>query len=112
MDAVMRPPDSGLAPSPNVATPSVPGHPLGGYEVEALAGVPERPLVPVRRNAARVSQGARRVHEVPGHEGGVAVGEVVFGSAGSGIQVGRTRARLTQPGGVGLRRDGVTEMLE
>jgi hypothetical protein len=41
-----------------------------------------------------------------------AVGEVVFRSARAGIEVGRARARLADPAGVGLRRDGVSEVLE
>jgi len=51
------------------------------------------------------------MHEVPGHEGGIAVGEVVFGAAGARIEIGGTGTGLTQPGGVGLRRDDKTEML-
>ena len=47
--------------------------------VEPAPGVLLRPLVPVRGHASRISQHAREVKQVPRHERGVAVGEVVVG---------------------------------
>ena len=60
----------------------------------------------------RVLEHPRQVQQVPGHERGVAVGEVVLGPAGAGVEIGRPRAGLADPAGVGLRRDGVAEVLQ
>ena len=54
---------------------------LGVREVEAAAGVPLRALVAVRGDAAGVLEHPREVQQVPRHERGVAVGEVVVGAA-------------------------------
>src|SRR5688572_230582 len=56
-------------------------------EVVPAAGVPAGPLVAVGRDAARVLQHAGQVEQVPRHEGGVAVGEVVLGSARALVEV-------------------------
>ena len=53
----------------------------GFGEVEAAARVPLRALVAVRRDPAGVLEHPREVHEVPGHERRVAVGEVVLRAA-------------------------------
>src|SRR4051794_29838364 len=85
---------------------------LGVGEVEAGAGVPFGALVAVGGDAAGVLEHARHVQEVPGGEGGVAAGEVVLGSAGALVEVGGAGAGGADPAGVGLRRDGVAEVLE
>src|SRR5215211_6030675 len=54
---------------------------LGVLVVELAARVPLGPLVAVRRYPAGVLDHAREVQQVPRHEGGVAVREVVVGSA-------------------------------
>ena len=54
----------------------------------------------------------RGVHQVPGHERGVAVGEVVLRAAAARVEVRRSRAGLADPAGVGLRRDRVADVLQ
>ena len=54
---------------------------LGVGVVEAAARVPLRALVAVRGDAAGVLEHPRQVQQVPRHERGVAVGEVVLGPA-------------------------------
>jgi hypothetical protein len=51
------------------------------WEVESAAGLPRRSLVAVRGYPATVLERPGGVHQVPRHECGVAVGEVVVGSA-------------------------------
>src|SRR5262249_21296850 len=85
---------------------------FGVGEVETASGVPFRALVAVSRDAARIPEHPGQVQQVPRHERGVAVGEVVGRAAGAGIEVGRPRAGLADPAGVGLRRDGVAEVLQ
>ena len=85
---------------------------LGVGEVEAAAGVPLRPLVPMGGDAAGVGNHASQVEQVPGHEGRVPVGEVVVGPAGTGIEVRRAGPGLADPARVGLGRDDVAEVLE
>src|SRR2546430_10723023 len=81
-------------------------------EVEPAAGVPLRALVAARRNAARVLEHPGQVHQVPGHERGVAVGEVVLRTTGARVQIGRTGTGLADPPGIGLRRARVTQVLQ
>jgi len=50
-------------------------------EVEPATGIPERTLVPVCGHPARVFQHARRMQQVPGHEGRIPVGEVALRTA-------------------------------
>src|SRR5579862_7248617 len=85
---------------------------LGVGEVEATPGVPRRSLVAVGGDAAGVFELAGEVQQVPRHECGVPVGEVVFRAPGARIEIGGTRARFTDPAGVGLGRDNVAEVLE
>src|SRR4051794_2824076 len=85
---------------------------LGVGIIEAAAGVPLRALVAVHRDAAGVLEHARHVQQVPGHERGVAVGEVVVDATGVRVEVARPRPGLADPAGVGLRRDRVPEVLE
>ena len=54
---------------------------VGVFEVEPASGVPFGSLVAVGGDAAGVLEHPGQVHQVPGHEGGVAVGEVVAGAA-------------------------------
>src|SRR5437588_1819338 len=115
MTAAVRP----LGPAPTttastVATPSsLPRSPvLGVGVVEAAAGVPLRALVAVGGDAAGVLEHPGQMEEVPGHERGVAVGEVVLRPTRSGVEVRRPRSRLADPAGVGLGRDDVAEVLE
>src|SRR5262249_40891858 len=81
-----------LALAPYVRPAVVPGR-----EVVPAAGVPAPALVAVGRHAAVVLEHAGDVQQVPGHERRVAVGEVVLGTAGAGVEVGRARARLADP---------------
>src|SRR5262245_51860753 len=85
---------------------------FGVGEVEAAAGVPGRTLVAVGGDAVGVLQHPGQVQQVPGHEGGVAVREVVLGAARAGVQVGRPGPGLADPAGVGLGRDDVAEVLQ
>src|SRR5919202_2843350 len=80
--------------------------------VRAAAGYPLRPLIPVSRDASGVPDHPRHVHEVPGHESRVPVGEVVLGTPGPGVEIRGTRAGLPDPSRVGLGRYGVTQVLE
>jgi hypothetical protein len=81
-------------------------------EVEAAARVPIRALVAVSGDATGILQHAGHVQQVPGHEGGVAVGEVVLRAARPGVEVGGPGPGLTEPAGVGLGRDDVAQVLE
>src|SRR5256714_15111465 len=81
-------------------------------EIEAAAGVPLRTLVAVGGDPAGVSDHAGQVQQVPRHECGVPVGEVVLRAARSLIKVGRAGAGFADPAGVGLGRDHVAEGLE
>jgi DNA-binding NarL/FixJ family response regulator len=51
---------------------------FGILEVEAAPGIPLRTLVAVHRDATGILQHPGEVQQVPGHERGVPVGEVVF----------------------------------
>src|SRR6185503_10923882 len=68
---------------------------FGVREVETAARIPFGTLIAVGGDAARVGDHAGEVQQVPRHERGVAVREVVRGTAGSRIQVRRTGARFT-----------------
>ncbi len=85
---------------------------LGVLEVVAAARVPAGPLVAMGGDAAVVLQQAREVHQVPRHERGVPVGEVVVATAAGVVEVRGARAGLADPAGVGLRRDRVPEVLQ
>ncbi len=66
----------------------------------------------MRGDAARVLEHFRQVQQVPCHERGVAVGEVVLRSARARIEIGRPWSGLTDPSRIGLRRDRVPEVLQ
>src|SRR5207249_1181134 len=94
-------------------------HSITPFEVTVLIGdevrvevVDGSPTVAVRGDAARVLHHAGEVEQVPGHEGRVAVGEVVLRPAGTRVEIRRTGAGLADPTGIGLRRDDVAEVLE
>src|SRR4051794_22901589 len=71
-------------------------------KVEPAAGIPFRALVAVGWDPSPVPHHPRHVEQVPRHERGVAIGEVVLRTARAGVQIGRTRASLADPPGVGL----------
>ena len=83
---------------------------VGG--VKAAPRIPFRALVTVGGNAAGVFEHPRHMQQIPGHEGGVAVGEIVLRPARAFIEVRGPRPGLTQPAGIGLRRDGITDVLQ
>src|SRR6185437_15272886 len=62
---------------------------FGVVEVITAARVPAGTLVAVGRDAAGVLEHPGQVQQVPGHERGVAVGEVVLRATRAGIEVGR-----------------------
>ena len=76
---------------------------FGVLVVEATAGVPQRLLVSVCGDAARVFYHPGEVQQVRGEEGRVSVGEVVLGAAGSGVEVAWAGTGFAEPGGVCLR---------
>jgi Resolvase, N terminal domain len=73
---------------------------------------PQRALVAVSRNPARLLEQPCEVEQIPGHEGRVPVREVVLGPPGAGIEVRQAWACLPDPAGVGLGRDRVAKVLE
>src|SRR5258708_8881798 len=85
---------------------------VGVVEVVAAAGVPAGALVAVGGYAAGVLEQPGQVQQVPGHERGVAVGEVVVRAAGARVEVGRPGPGFADPPGIGLRRGGVPEVLQ
>src|SRR5262245_30063924 len=85
---------------------------LGVGEVEPRAGVPFAALVAVGRYAAGVLDQPGQVQQVPGHERGVPVGEVVLWSVRSWVQIGWSWAGLADPARVGLGRDRVAQVLQ
>src|SRR5258708_5603076 len=82
------------------------------FEVEPAARGPFRRLVAGRGVAVSVLKHASQVQQVPGHERGIAVGEVVVRAARPRVEVGRARARRPDPPRVGLRRDRVPQVLQ
>jgi len=55
--------------------------------VEPAPGLPLRTLITVRGNTTLVTEHAGKVHEVPCHEGGVALGEFILCFAPSSLPV-------------------------
>lgn len=80
-------------------------------KVGAATRIPFAAAIAFGGETAGLVQHRGQVHEVVGHEGGVAVGEVVAGAARAGVQVGRAGAGFADPAGIGLRWDGVAEVL-
>src|SRR5680860_839171 len=85
---------------------------VGLDEAEPLPLVPLASLVAVCRDATRPLDHLRRVHEVPGHEGRVAVGEIILGTARALVEIGRAGSDVPDPSRVGLRRDDVAQVLK
>src|ERR1700754_2807395 len=85
---------------------------VGVGKVETAAGVPFAALVSARGDPSRVLEHPGQMQQIPGHERGVAVGEVVLRATRAGVEVGRARSGRADPAGVGLRRDGVPEVLQ
>ena len=77
-----------------------------------LGEVPVVRRVAVRRDATGVLQHARSVQDVPGEEDAVARRPGVLLAALVGIEIGRARAGLADPVGVGLGRDREPDVLE
>lgn len=85
------------------------------FVVETAARLPRLAIIAVVRIAARIFQDACEVHQVPRHDRGVALGKIVVEAGAPALQliaVGRARPGLADPTAVGLRRDGVAEMLQ
>ena len=59
-----------------------------------------------------IAQHRGQVQKVPGHEGGVAAGELVLRPARSRVEVGRSGAGFADPTGIGLGRDDVADVLQ
>ena len=55
--------------------------------IKACAGIPGRSLIAVGGNAAIVLEHPSHMHEVPGHERRVALGEVVINPIGSVVTI-------------------------
>ena len=79
--------------------------------VESAAAVPGRLLVSMYWCASGILQRSGHVHQVPGHESGVAVGEIVFRVSGARVQVGRSGASFAQPSCIRLEWDDIAEVL-
>src|SRR5204862_8116615 len=92
--------------------PAGPSAVLGVREVAAACRVPFGALVAMGRHPSGCLHEPGNVEEVPGHEGRVAVGEVVLGPAGVRVEVRGSGPGFTDPAGVGLGRDDVTEVLQ
>src|SRR4051812_29956626 len=76
------------------------------------ARVPLGALIAVGRDPAAVLQCPGGMQQIPGHERGVAVGEVVVERARVLVEVARSGPRFADPARVGLRRDRVAEVLQ
>lgn len=85
-------------------------------EIEAGTAVPFRALIALGWDAVIIFEQLGQVHKIPGHEGGVAIGEVVVqpGFAAVAIVVAVTGAGtgFADPTGVGLGRDHAAQVLE
>src|SRR5579859_1797395 len=81
------------------------------FKIKAAAGVPLAALVTIGRDTAVILEEFRQVHQVPGHEGCVAVGEVVAETDDRPIfklvTVTRARPGFADPAGIRLWRDNV-----
>ena len=75
-----------------------------------FARVPRGSLIAVSRHAAGILQHPREMHQVPSHEGGISLREIVV-QPYAAVAIGRTGARLPDPTGIGLWRDDVAEVL-
>ena len=80
--------------------------------IEAAACVPFGSLITMCCDAAGIFDHARQMHEVPCHEGCVALCEIVFRTTGTGTEIGRTWTGLAESARVGLWRNDIAKMLE
>jgi len=80
--------------------------------VESAPSIPFRPLIAMGRDPTGILDHPRHVHEIPGHERGIAIGEVVLRSARTRVEIRRARASFAQPVSVRLRRNHVPEVLQ
>ena len=80
--------------------------------IESATRVPLGALIAMCWNPACILDHSRKVEQIPGHECGVAIGEIILGPSRSGIQIRGSRSCRSQPVGIRLRRDDVAEMLE
>jgi len=79
--------------------------------IEAASGIPFGTLVAVCREAAGIDNHACHMHQIPGHECGVAIGEIIFRPTRIGIKIRRSRSGLAEPSRIRLRRYDVTQVL-
>src|SRR5579862_2746847 len=84
---------------------------LGVLVPEARAARPLLGLVSVSGDAPGVLERPREMQQVPGHERGVASGEIVLWSAGARIEVARSWPGFPDPAGVGLGGNDKTQVL-
>ena len=66
----------------------------------------------MRWDPAGILNHSSKVHQIPRHERRVSIGELVFRTAGTGIEIRGSRPRRAQPSGVCLRWNDVTEVLQ
>jgi hypothetical protein len=90
----------------NARKSGVPGSTTAAFrvlEIEPAAGVPLVALVAVYRDPG-VIEHPGQVKQIPRHECGVAVGEIVVRAAGARVEVRRAGAGFADPAGIGLWR--------
>lgn len=89
---------------------------LGIRVIESASGFPGGPLITVGWEAPRFLELMSRVHQVPRHKRRVALRELVVepgpGSVLALIAVAEPRPRFSNPTGVGLWRDHVSDVLQ
>src|ERR1700694_4092159 len=85
---------------------------LGVGPAESLTRIPTSTLIAPRWYPAGVGEHLGEVHEVPGHEGRVAIGEVILRTPRARIEVRRAGTGFADPTGVGLGWDRVPDVLQ
>ena len=83
-----------------------------GVETETSSLIPGLSQVAVGGDTARILEHSGGVEKIPSHERCIAIGEVVFRAARSGIEVTQTRSDFTDPASVSSRWDAVADVLE
>ncbi len=79
--------------------------------IEAAAGFPGLAVIAVIGQAAGGFEHVGEVHQIPAHDGRVALGEVIV-ETGAVIAITGTGAGFTDPAAISLGRDDITEMAE
>src|SRR5690606_19666990 len=79
---------------------------FGILEIEAAPGLPCPPVITLIRQTACLFQHPRHMHQVPRHDRGVALREVVV-EACAVVAIARAGAGFTHPAAIGLRGDRV-----